>query len=167
MAKPGRNDPCLCGSGKKYKRCCLERDEATAAVASTPFPVAKPTQPLGWIEDDDLEEVSNSVIDLLAEGKLDQAERACHELRERYPGVHDWMERLGQVQEARGNYAEAAQHYQQAADFVEGREGYDPEVGEWLRPGFRGRRQTGCKIGSHSGRIHGGLEKVVCLRFRG
>ncbi|MGL4288621.1 MAG: UPF0149 family protein [Phreatobacter sp.] len=21
-AKPGRNDPCLCGSGKKYKRCC-------------------------------------------------------------------------------------------------------------------------------------------------
>jgi hypothetical protein len=22
--KPGRNDPCPCGSGKKYKRCCLE-----------------------------------------------------------------------------------------------------------------------------------------------
>ena len=21
--KPGRNDPCSCGSGKKYKRCCL------------------------------------------------------------------------------------------------------------------------------------------------
>lgn len=21
--KLGRNDPCLCGSGKKYKRCCL------------------------------------------------------------------------------------------------------------------------------------------------
>lgn len=21
-AKPGRNDPCSCGSGKKYKRCC-------------------------------------------------------------------------------------------------------------------------------------------------
>ena len=20
--KPGRNDPCLCGSGKKYKKCC-------------------------------------------------------------------------------------------------------------------------------------------------
>lgn len=25
--KPGRNDPCPCGSGKKYKKCCLERDE--------------------------------------------------------------------------------------------------------------------------------------------
>ena len=22
MEKPGRNDPCWCGSGKKYKKCC-------------------------------------------------------------------------------------------------------------------------------------------------
>ena len=22
MKKPGRNDPCPCGSGKKYKKCC-------------------------------------------------------------------------------------------------------------------------------------------------
>jgi uncharacterized protein len=22
--KVGRNDPCPCGSGKKYKKCCLE-----------------------------------------------------------------------------------------------------------------------------------------------
>jgi hypothetical protein len=26
--KIGRNDPCRCGSGKKYKKCCLERDAA-------------------------------------------------------------------------------------------------------------------------------------------
>jgi hypothetical protein len=24
---PGRNDPCHCGSGKKYKRCCLDADQ--------------------------------------------------------------------------------------------------------------------------------------------
>lgn len=24
--KPGRNDPCPCGSGKKYKRCCLLKE---------------------------------------------------------------------------------------------------------------------------------------------
>ena len=23
--KPGRNDPCPCGSGKKYKKCCLPK----------------------------------------------------------------------------------------------------------------------------------------------
>lgn len=28
MSTPGRNDPCPCGSGKKYKRCCLEKDQA-------------------------------------------------------------------------------------------------------------------------------------------
>jgi SEC-C motif len=27
-AKPARNDPCWCGSGRKYKRCCLDRDRA-------------------------------------------------------------------------------------------------------------------------------------------
>lgn len=26
----GRNDPCPCGSGKKYKKCCLAKDEAAA-----------------------------------------------------------------------------------------------------------------------------------------
>jgi len=26
--RPGRNDPCPCGSGRKYKRCCLGRDAA-------------------------------------------------------------------------------------------------------------------------------------------
>ena len=31
--KIGRNDPCPCGSGKKYKKCCLKRGvtEITAA----------------------------------------------------------------------------------------------------------------------------------------
>ena len=26
--KIGRNDPCPCGSGKKYKKCCMLRDQA-------------------------------------------------------------------------------------------------------------------------------------------
>jgi len=24
--KPGRNEPCLCGSGKKYKKCCINKE---------------------------------------------------------------------------------------------------------------------------------------------
>jgi methionyl aminopeptidase len=31
-ARPGRNDPCWCGSGQKYKKCHLERDERTGAA---------------------------------------------------------------------------------------------------------------------------------------
>lgn len=26
--KPKRNDPCHCGSGKKYKNCCMEKDKS-------------------------------------------------------------------------------------------------------------------------------------------
>ena len=33
MTKVGRNDPCPCGSGKKYKRCCLAKDEQEAEAA--------------------------------------------------------------------------------------------------------------------------------------
>jgi uncharacterized protein YecA (UPF0149 family) len=25
---PGRNEPCPCGSGKKYKRCCMQKEQA-------------------------------------------------------------------------------------------------------------------------------------------
>src|SRR5437016_13207300 len=32
-ARPGRNQPCHCGSGRKYKHCCLEKDEAEAGAA--------------------------------------------------------------------------------------------------------------------------------------
>jgi hypothetical protein len=28
----GRNDPCPCGSNKKYKKCCLAKDEAARAA---------------------------------------------------------------------------------------------------------------------------------------
>ncbi|HUU34021.1 MAG TPA: SEC-C metal-binding domain-containing protein [Vicinamibacterales bacterium] len=32
-ARPGRNEPCHCGSGRKYKQCCLPNDELLAATA--------------------------------------------------------------------------------------------------------------------------------------
>ncbi|GJL49539.1 MAG: hypothetical protein NPIRA01_07660 [Nitrospirales bacterium] len=31
MEKHGRNDPCPCGSGKKYKKCCLSKESAPIA----------------------------------------------------------------------------------------------------------------------------------------
>jgi len=31
--KPGRNDVCWCGSGKKYKKCHLPEDDEQAAKA--------------------------------------------------------------------------------------------------------------------------------------
>jgi hypothetical protein len=48
---PGRNDPCHCGSGRKYKQCHLDKDEAAARAArakeaaQAPAPAAEPSQP--------------------------------------------------------------------------------------------------------------------------
>src|SRR5207247_1097610 len=36
--KIGRNDPCFCGSGKKYKFCCMGKAEQASQNADVPFP---------------------------------------------------------------------------------------------------------------------------------
>jgi SEC-C motif len=41
MTKPGRNDPCPCGSGQKYKRCCLPKDQAAESAALKAVVAAK------------------------------------------------------------------------------------------------------------------------------
>jgi hypothetical protein len=33
MVEQGRNEPCHCGSGHKYKNCCLPKDEQKAREA--------------------------------------------------------------------------------------------------------------------------------------
>jgi SEC-C motif len=38
--KAGRNDPCPCGSGKKYKKCCIAKDGSAAPSSMIPIPVA-------------------------------------------------------------------------------------------------------------------------------
>ncbi len=39
---PGRNDPCHCGSGRKYKQCCLAKDEASARTAANAAAESEP-----------------------------------------------------------------------------------------------------------------------------
>ena len=39
---PGRNDPCWCGSGAKYKKCCLPRGRDRAGVEPVPAPAPSP-----------------------------------------------------------------------------------------------------------------------------
>ena len=127
MATTGRNRPCPCGSGKKYKLCCLPADEPRqaapriAALASKPAtrparPVAPP--PVFLLEDDGLDDLSNSVLDLLRAGRFDQALAACNRLLAEFPDVVDGFERSGMVHAKMGNHALAADFYRKALDFV-------------------------------------------------
>ena len=75
-----------------------------------------------------LDAASNSVIDLVHAGRLDEAEQAAQELLVRYPEVHDGYDRLGMVHEARGQLREAANCYRKVIDFaLANPEHYDPE----------------------------------------
>ncbi len=37
----GRNDPCPCGSGKKYKKCCMPKDTASQTTYVDPYSVMR------------------------------------------------------------------------------------------------------------------------------
>ncbi|MEK7214061.1 MAG: SEC-C metal-binding domain-containing protein, partial [Chloroflexota bacterium] len=37
MSTVGRNEPCPCGSGRKYKHCCLVREDASRGVRDRLF----------------------------------------------------------------------------------------------------------------------------------
>src|SRR5207247_5563442 len=115
------------------KRCCLPRDEAAAVERARAHDREQAAAMLAP-EDDGLDEASNRVIDLIDAGRLDEAEQAAQDLLERYPEVHDGLERVAMVAAARGDRARAAEYYRKAADFVQARpEWYDPEMEGYLR----------------------------------
>src|SRR6202162_2845037 len=157
MAKPGRNDLCPCGSGNKYKKCCLAKEEAVAReqLAKTEArradraaePAAAHTLHLREVkaaiaaglsgaadaDEDELTIASNAAAALVRAGKLDEAEQAARDLLVRFPEVHDGYDRLGMVYEARGENQQAAACYRKVIAFVrEHPDDYDPSFGEGL-----------------------------------
>jgi hypothetical protein len=147
MAKPGRNDLCHCGSGNKYKKCCLAKDEAAErdlvkaqarrdqpavahrheCAAAHRLPVnelmAEVAARLRMAEEEDayedeLDAASNAVVQLVGAAKLDEAEAAARDLLVRFPDVHDGWDRLGMVHEARGDSRQAADCYRKVIDFI-------------------------------------------------
>ena len=158
MAKPGRNDPCPCGSGNKYKKCCLAKEEAVAreqlVKAQAPRDTLRRDQRaaadrlqvteltaavaarLARAEEEDayedaLDIASNAVVDLVRAAKLDEAEAAARDLLRLFPDVHDGWDRLGMVHEARGDSRQAADCYRKVIDFIRQHpDDYDAAIAE-------------------------------------
>ena len=124
MVKIGRNAPCPCGSGKKYKKCCLspQRVKRPSSVKKQRFiPVYT-----------ELDQLSNSVVDLLEQNKLDEAEAVSRELLTEYPDQIDGFNRLAMVYEARGEKGKAAEFYRKAYRFAMSHEGFDQDSADWF-----------------------------------
>src|SRR3974377_713073 len=153
MAKVGRNDPCHCGSGKKYKKCCqpkeqaaegevIAKDQAARAEREAARRLEQKAAKAAALErfheiadvDEELEQLttaSNAAVDLVNAGKLEEAEAAARDLIARYPEVHDGWDRLGMMYEAKGDNKAAADCYRRALAIIRERpQQYDPEFAQ-------------------------------------
>lgn len=138
MSKPSRNEPCPCGSGKKYKKCCLQKDKEIYAQyrrASESNNVAEQEKPPSGLflsgmlmQDDELDLLTNSVIDLINAGQFDEAEKVCSRLINDYPEVVDGLERYAMLYEARNEKEKAVEYYQKSATFMKEHPGYSMEL---------------------------------------
>lgn len=149
MMKPGRNAPCPCGSGSKYKKCCLPKEEATAAAAAAARCASDEQrrllldaehhrqllEPMAW-DDDGLDDLSNSVLDLLKHRRFDDALAACKRLLDEWPEVIDGLERSAMVYKAMGQPDQALEYYRRALAFTERddqRDGFDEPARGYYR----------------------------------
>ena len=141
MAKPGRNDRCPCGSGKKYKACCLTQDTAAELERLAADQAARASRtaekrselrrirkaitaslagpdPLDDLFEDELMEASNSALALFHAGRLEETEVAARDLLVCFPDMPDGWEYLGLVHEKRGENREAAECYRRVLEIV-------------------------------------------------
>ncbi|MEJ2658293.1 MAG: SEC-C metal-binding domain-containing protein [Desulfobacterales bacterium] len=83
--KVGRNEPCPCGSGKKYKQCCLKKHEAAGHANDTALKAKQKEQ-------ERLVKRIEKAFSLLGSRQYDEAIRFASKLIERYPNedrLHD------------------------------------------------------------------------------
>lgn len=81
MNNIGRNDPCPCGSGKKYKQCCVQRD---GALAASKIPNAASAR-----------EVLQAALEHHQAGRLPQAEALYQQILQVTPNHPDALHLLG------------------------------------------------------------------------
>jgi len=106
VEKVGRNDPCPCGSGRKYKLCCMQVDAASSAVsraAVTPDTVASSAH-----------YHYNSGNRLLAQGELDQAVASYRKAISLKGDLVEAHSNLGAALRQQGKFEEAAASYRKA-----------------------------------------------------
>ncbi len=117
MKKIGRNDTCPCGSGKKYKKCCLNNPRNSSQ-----------NEP-GYTDDiTAFIELSNSINDLLERRDFKKAQAVCRQLLNEYPEQIEGISRFAQVYEAMGDRVEAAEYYRKSAEFAATNEGFDQDA---------------------------------------
>jgi Tfp pilus assembly protein PilF len=84
-AKPGRNDPCTCGSGRRYKQCCGQIESPRPFAPSTPRVAEFPEPPGPPASGLPSPEQLQQLLGLLNAQRYAELERSALELTVRYP----------------------------------------------------------------------------------
>lgn len=137
MAKIGRNDTCPCGSGKKYKRCCLEAPVAMELAATTADAPTEAHQELCPCCVDELNERADQVVDELLAGRVDEAEALCHDFLRDFPGEAEGIDLLSMICEQRGQRERALELLRQASAIAHAKPDYDAETRSLMRERIR------------------------------
>jgi tetratricopeptide (TPR) repeat protein len=124
-----RNDPCPCGSGKKYKKCCLNKenqglDRTNNSIKETRQSISGHNSSVFY---SDLDALSNSIVDLVKSKDYQKAKDVCKKLMQEYPDQVDGYERLASIYEAEGDVMKAVEYYRKTADFMLNHPGFDSE----------------------------------------
>ncbi len=95
MTNPQRNDPCPCGSGLKYKKCCLSKDVATASVADEASSLrAEAFKQMGMEKWDDAIRLFKMCLEKSTEHyEILNAIGACYDGWENYPMAMEYYEK--------------------------------------------------------------------------
>ncbi len=114
-AKVGRNDPCPCGSGRKYKHCCQAKDAGAETRAAPAFEASPPADPKAR-----LRALSLLAKEQTAAGQWANAIVTYSQIAELDPMNAQAHYDLGAAWLSSGRQAEAAASFQRAVDLRPG-----------------------------------------------
>lgn len=105
MTIVGRNDQCACGSGKKYKQCCMQQKEAFRCGNSAAGMTSRVN---------DIAQMLRNAIAYHQVGRLSEAEAIYRQILQLSPRHSDSLHLLGMIAYQSGNYEIATDLIQQA-----------------------------------------------------
>ncbi|MGA9665280.1 MAG: tetratricopeptide repeat protein, partial [Gallionella sp.] len=107
MSSPNRNDPCPCGSGKKFKKCCMGKTSASLGFA---VQAGRPPAPQGFNATNVAppSQLLMQAVALHQAGRLEEARAIYLDLLSINPADSHALHYLGLIALQQGQYADAA-----------------------------------------------------------
>lgn len=121
-----RNEPCHCGSGKKYKRCCLGNE-------NTGNHGMKSMTRNSLFLELDIDILTNETIRLIDKKEYKKAEENCKRLMKDFPDYIDGHERYGDLFSATSEFEKAIESYEKVIQYMKTNPGFDNTSIDWYK----------------------------------